>query len=445
MFKSIKLSLAVFALSALAPLPASARLHSGISGIYGGPAGDGACVVLADGSISCWGNGFNNPQSPVKINGQKITSAAIGDGFACALLADTTVWCWGANGRGQLGNGDGTFSDSRNPVIVGTKSGSINGFTAIAVGHSHACATRSISGVSSVWCWGDNQNGQLGNFNASDDASGCIPTGSDCTRYNAPLPVVVHVAGSPQLTGIEQLSLGNYHSCAQLNDGSAACWGDNWWGQVGNSYDLNSYDSPQTVVVPGGPLGFQKLIMQDFTLTAGGQHTCGLTTEGSSNAIACWGLNFNGEIGNGQTGTDGSGKIARSPTPDAVVFPDGTKLKGLRSVIGGGTSTCAILDDHTAACWGADNSGQLGDNGSSDKTSPVPVVDPSGNTFQHFSQIVGGNAHFCASLTDGVSVYCWGDNSVGQLGTGDVMKSATPHVTHVDTNIFVDDFETNDP
>lgn len=434
MFKSIKLSLAVFALSALTSMSASARLHSGISGLYGGPAGDGTCAVLADGSISCWGNGFNNPQSPVKINGQKITSAAVGDGFACALLADTTVWCWGANSKGQLGNGDATFSDSHAPVAVT----SLYGVTAIALGDSHACAINEIFGFSEVWCWGSNSGGQLGNFN--------VPTGSsDDARSNTPVAVVVHVSGNPKLTGIEQLSLGDNHSCAQLNDGSAACWGDNWWGQVGNSYDLNSYDSPQTVVVPGGPSGFQKLIMQDFTLTAGGQHTCGLTTESSSNAIACWGLNFNGEIGNGQTGTDGSGKIARSPTPDAVVFPDGTKLKGLRSVIGGGTSTCAILDDHTAACWGADNSGQLGDNGSSDKTSPVPVVDTSGNTFQHFSQIVGGNAHFCASLTDGVSVYCWGDNSVGQLGTGDVMKSATPHVTHVDTNIFVDDFETNDP
>ncbi len=293
---------------------------------------DRTCVLLADGTVQCFGtgplgNGTYSSPTPVSVSGISTATAVVAGGqHTCAFLSDSTVQCWGSNYYGQLGNG--TTIDSPTPVAVS----GISTATAIEAGWGHACALLSDG---TVKCWGYNNQGQLG----------------DGTYINSSTPVTV--AGISTAIAIAAGSDNNYpHTCALLLGGTVKCWGGNFSGALGSgSFGGNSS-------VPTAVSG----ISTATAITADGQHTCALLSDGT---VKCWGNGDSGELGNNS--------FYSSALPvDVVGITAATKIDA-----GGVTTTgytCAVLADGSVKCWGSNGSGQLGNGIGSYYSTPQSVV-----------------------------------------------------------------------
>jgi alpha-tubulin suppressor-like RCC1 family protein len=348
------------------------------------------CAKLADGNLWCWGGnddgqfGDNTTLSSTaprrSLVPQWISSGgrlAVGDRHVCVLAADRgRVWCWGWNDNGQLG--DGTWTDRLGPTVVPN----LNDVVQIGAGARTTCA---LVGTGDVLCWGFNGQGQVGNPSAGYDTY-------------SPTPVVV-------VSNATAITLGDSHGCALLGDGTARCWGANTRGQLGDGTVVN-----RPTAVPVG--GLSNVV----ALSAGGAHTCALIDDGT---LRCWGSNTSGQLGDGT--------VISRPNPGAV-----SGITHATAVSAGYGFTCARLDDGTLRCWGANGDGQLGDD--STVSSSYPVV-PSG--LSNAIGLTAGAYHTCALLDDG-TVRCWGWNDSGQIGTDAVGWSSHPYpVTGLDAALEV--------
>jgi alpha-tubulin suppressor-like RCC1 family protein len=310
-----------------------------------------------------------------------ITFAAVTTGGAhnCGLTVGGTVFCWGHNSTGELGNN--ATLDS--PVPVSVAGGLI--YSSVSPGRNGL--TCSVTTAGAGYCWGHNNGGQLGNGSTTDS------------------PVPVPVAGGLTLSA---LSSGFDHTCGLTLAGATYCWGFGGFGQLGNGTTTFSH-VPAAVV---GGLTFS-------SLSSGATHNCALTAGG---AAYCWGFNGNGELGNNST-TD-------SPVPVAVAG-------GLTfSSIGmGDYHACGVTTTGAAYCWGWNMFGQLGNGattgpqqcsspnfGGPAPCSTAPVAVGGGLTF---SSLSGGFDHTCG-LTPAGAAYCWGRNNTGALGTGTFADSYFP-------------------
>ena len=191
------------------------------------------------------------------------------------------------------------------------------------------------------------------------------------------------------------ISAGAAYTCGVTTSGTAYCWGEGGYGQLGNGTFTNS--SPTPMAVSGG--------LTFATVSAGTSlTTCGVTTAG---AAYCWGVNSEGEFGSG-TATD-------SPTPVAV-------SGGLTfATVSAGTAyTCGVTTAGAAYCWGRNGFGQLGNGTTTSSTTPVAVS--GGLTFVAVS---AGPEATCGVTTAGAA-YCWGRNGSGELGNGATTSSTTP-------------------
>jgi len=191
------------------------------------------------------------------------------------------------------------------------------------------------------------------------------------------------------------LTAGLNHTCGLTGSGAAYCWGQNTNGQLGDG--STSYRTAP-VAVAGG-IAFA-------SLTAGGTHTCGLTSGG---VAYCWGDNTNGRLGDAST--------SQRLTPVAVV--GGITFASLAA---GGNHTCGVANGGTAYCWGSNLYGQLGDGSGSSQNAPAAVA--GGLTF---AGLTGGEYHTCG-VTSGGTAYCWGKNYAGQLGDSSTTNRATPRL-----------------
>lgn len=347
-------------------------------------AGDrNTCGVTSTGAAYCWGgrdvasadsNTVLSQAAPWGVAGDlRFSSVSAGTSHVCGVATSGVVYCWGLNDRGQLGTG-GTVS-STGPVEV---AGGLS-FAAASAGGSHSCG---VTTDGAAYCWGANYTGQLG----TDSAPGLCWT-TPCAQM--PTPVNSRLAFQSITAGLES-------ACGVTTTGAAYCWGANYDGQLGDGSDSERYRS--TPVVVSGGLTFA-------SLSAGSDHTCGVTTNG---AAYCWGYNAWGELGSA-TGTYGL-------VPVAV-----TGGLAFSAVSAGGVHTCGVTADGVAYCWGVNYDGELGD-GSTSEFSRVPVAVAGG---LRFASVSAGGRHTCGVTTDGVA-YCWGLNDHGQLGTGGTVSSSTP-------------------
>jgi alpha-tubulin suppressor-like RCC1 family protein len=240
----------------------------------------------------------------------------------------------------------------------------------IAAGAYHACAITPTGGLK---CWGRNNNGQLG----------------DGTTTDSKVPLDVQGLSS----GVASVSLGNSHSCAVLTTGAVACWGLNTNGQLGDTTTTARTTPVLVATLTGGAR----------SISAGGEHTCAIRTDG---ALQCWGRNTYGQLGDGT--------VINRTAPTSVAGLSTT----VANVQAGIAHTCILDTAGTAWCWGSNSNGKLG-NGlvATQQLSPTQVQGLTG-----VAQIVPGDDHTCALLSTG-AVKCWGLGS--RLGSGEV-DSRTP-------------------
>lgn len=350
-------------------------LTSGVTAIAAG--GYHTCALTSAGGVKCWGaNGYGQAgdgtttgrSTPVDVNGLASGTIAIATGgyHTCALTVGGGARCWGLNTNGQVG--DGTNTNRSTPVNV---SGLTSGVTTVEGGGYHTCARTSAGGVR---CWGYNSDGELG----------------DGTTTSRSTPVDV----SGMTSGAGAVTAGLYHTCAVTGGGAVRCWGENYYGQLGDG--TSTYRTT--------PVGVSGMTSGVNMVTAGGHHTCAVTSGGG---VKCWGYS-----GQGQTG-DGS-------SPPLTPLDVSGLTSGVSAVDTGNYHTCAVTSGGVGRCWGANWNGQLGDGTWTNRPTPADV---SGS--MRWVATSAGGYHTCA-LTDAGGVKCWGYNYYGQLGDGTTSYRTTP-------------------
>jgi len=286
--------------------------------------------------------------------------AAAGGNHSLTLKIDGTVWAWGVNSVGQLGNG--TTTSSNTPVQVS----GLTVVAAIAAGGNHSLALKNDG---TVWTWGHNVFGQLGN--------------GTTTSSNTPVQV---------LTGAKAIAAGYNHSLALKDDGTVWAWGYNLYGQLGDgTTTTNSITPVQVLNITGAK-----------AIAAGGNHSLALKDDGT---VWAWGYNLYGQLGDGLN--------SNRTTPVQV-------LTGANAIAAGFSHSLALKDDGTVWAWGANNTGQLGDGTTAHRGTSVQA---SGLT--DVTAITAGGSHSLALKDDG-TVWAWGANNTGQLGDGSITPKTTP-------------------
>lgn len=322
-----------------------------------------SCGILEDGTLWCWGGNrrgqlgtgdTNDRERPARVGeAQDWIAIDAGSEHTCGIREGGSLWCWGNNGTGRLG--DGTRDVRREPVEIGEDEAI---WTAVSAGTVHTCGVQEDG---SLWCWGDNYYGQLG------DNSGAI--------YNEP----TQVAGAQVW---ESVSAGDDgFTCAVTQDGELWCWGRNNEGQLGNG-STQGRTSPWRVGVDS-----------DWAqVKAGNAHSCGLRDDGT---LWCWGKNAKGAIG------DGTVEDRHLPT----LVDDDLRWQ---SFTAGRNHSCGVDDDGEVWCWGEIDGG----------ISPLRGVSPTSLEVDvKWSQIGGQGAHSCGIRED-LSAWCFGQNTEKQLGDG---------------------------
>ncbi len=399
-------------------------------------------AVKSDGSVLAWGANFSGQvgdgttsssrTTPVSVlglgSGSGVISVSAGNQHSMALKSDGSVLAWGNNGAGQLG--DGSFIDRTAPgPVSGLGSGS--GVVVIDAASDSSLARKSDG---SVVAWGNNNFSQLG-------------TGTFVSRGTP-----VQVTGLAPGSGVIAISGAGSHSLAAKSDGSVLAWGNNSAGQLGNGgsdgkvspFPLTGLDG--TISVAAGT--FYSLALKadgtvlawgnnnngqlgdgTFTsratpfqvdgfgpgsrviaITAGGNHALALKSDGS---VLAWGNNGSGQLG------DGSFNSRTAPVQVAGLGPG----SGVIAIAAGDSHSLALKSDGTVVGWGANFTGQLGDNTNNTRNSPVQV-----NGFgpgSGVSAITAGSQHSLALKSDG-SVLAWGAGFSGQLGDGTFNTKFTP-------------------
>lgn len=295
----------------------------------------------------------------------------------CGLSSDGGVKCWGRNYYGALG--DGTRTDRKTPVSV---AGLATGIVAVSAGGAHTCA---LTHFGAVKCWGGNDHGQLGD-------------GTNAIRLT---PVSVLGLSS----GVVAIAIGELHSCALTSAGKVECWGVG--GRLGSGTTYRGSGSKYT------PSQLSGDVTTYMALAAGSDHTCGLTGAGG---VRCWGVADHGQTGDGNE--------ERPPGDDGIRWSP-VQVIGLESgviaVTAGAAHSCAITVAGALKCWGRNNHGQVGNGTLEDQFVPVQVK----NLESGVVAAEAGADHTCALLNSG-AVWCWGDNSKGQLGDGTNVSRLKP-------------------
>jgi alpha-tubulin suppressor-like RCC1 family protein len=311
-------------------VPVTVRGLAGVTAVAAG--GDHTCALTSEGAVRCWGwNGWGQlgdgtltqRSTPVAVSGlaNGVIALAAGNTHNCAVTRGGGAVCWGDNSLGQLG--DGTTTQRSTPVAV---SGLANGVIALAAGREHTCAVTSGGGVV---CWGQNFNGSLG----------------DGTTTHRSIPVAVNGLS----TGVIAVAAGRDHSCVLTNQHGVRCWGDNFYGQLGDG----------TTTRPEAPVAVSGLANGVIALEAGRDHNCATTAGGR---LVCWGRNGDGQVGDGTT-TDRT-------TPVAVVG----LASDVTAVSAGGWLSCALTSEGGVRCWGLNRFGELGDGTTTRRLTPVVTV-----------------------------------------------------------------------
>ncbi len=316
------------------------------------------CGLADDGSAWCWGRGRVAAAVP---GGLRFTSIGAGNYDSCALTGEGTAYCWSIDPCTSAGC-------SEAPLAVAADT-----FSTIVVGALHTCALKP-SGA--AHCWGFNRYGEVGS-----------------ARYGLTEPIPVAVPGGLSFTEIDA---GWLYTCALTLAGALYCWGDASTGQFGRA-DVGEC-TPGPLPIVGNACSAQPLAstttIQLAGLSTGTLRACALSDQ---RRAICWGDNGQGQLGGGGFG---------------IRYSPGQNTDSTWSLIeAGGPTTCGITVGGGTYCWGLNLAGLHG-SGTMVEISTTPQRVAGGLTF---STLSAGGMHMCA-LTSAGDAYCWGDNSLLQLG-----------------------------
>lgn len=345
--------------------------------------------------------GLMTPVGATPAHGASAIQQISGGGsHTCARTTGGTVWCWGSNSVGQIG--DGTSGGRRSPVpVVG-----LDRPRFIASGAAHTCA---IDRSGQVQCWGSNVLGALG----------------DGTTTDRSVPTEVEGLGGTAVA----VTAGTFNTCAVLTDGAVKCWGRNSYGEVGApSRDecviLPDYPEPCSLT----PVEISELRGMVTDIDASSSHTCAVTTAGG---VKCWG--YNGSLALGVPTSELCSPhgydtpCSTVPVDACQTYDEGAQecvepLSGVSAVSAGSSHTCAAATGGTVKCWGAFWGGRLGDGGACYEFCPPVDVCADYDTEElkchelltDIADVQAGDGHSCALGLAG-AVWCWGDNYPGGL------------------------------
>jgi alpha-tubulin suppressor-like RCC1 family protein len=263
-----------------------------------------------------------------------LVSVSAGTSFGSVVLSDYSVWTWGYNSVGQLGIGSTSSTPTRTPVQLSGLTG-VKAFQ-VSCGDSH-CLLLTKDG--SVWSWGANSNGQLGDGTATSAKTGWLP---------------YKILGILAIKNSVTVFAATYHSMTISQDGVVYAWGDNSYGQLGNNATYSSSSPrllPDVVNVPGMVVG----------VTGGDTHSCALNSIG---AVYCWGSNTYGQIGDGTT--------KRRLLPTKVIGLTNTTIVKIASSRPG--HVIALSNAGVVYTWGSNSNGQLSNANSSITFNSVPTI-----------------------------------------------------------------------
>lgn len=331
--------------------------------------------------------------------------AEYGSGYEhnCAIMSDDSVYCWGNGQYGVLGANSTTSSTV--PVPVYTQD-VLNGKTIkqITTGYYHTCV---IASDNKDYCWGYGLAGRLGN--------------SGIVQRNAPYPVI-----ETATTVVSQIAAGNEHTCSLNSERKLYCWGRGINGELGRDVFLGS-NTPTAVNMSNFGTESVKQVV------AGDKFTCAATVEGKA---FCWGSNATGRTGVGLA-------TGKTQYPTEVKGFNGKKVE---SISAGDSHACAVISGgQEVYCWGKNDKGQVGVTamGYRNTASRVPFgsnVLSGGKTIKN---VYAGSEFTCMVLNTG-EIYCWGDNSNGQMGSGAAtgflpspVKVNVPFASSGETSMYV--------
>ena len=341
------------------------------------PNGSNACAILNNNQLKCWGRASEGTLGlgdttdrgalanqmgdslPVIDLGPGRTAVAVASGeskdsgwsTACAILDNGQLKCWGTNRYGELGLGDttdrgtapGQMGNSLPPVNLGS------GLTVLRVAPAslHTCALLSNNQVK---CWGSNNNADC--INDDTLCAGQLGLGDTITRGTAAsqmggnLPYVNLGSGRTATF----LAAGERQKCAILDTGALKCWGANSSGELGLGDTTTRGTSAAQMgnALPAVNLGTGRSARQ---VAMGNYHTCALL---DNDTVKCWGKNSSGQLGLGDTQTRGDDPNEMGDSLPAINLGTGRTAV---QVVGRANTSCALLDNGQAKCWGGGRAG----------------------------------------------------------------------------------------
>jgi alpha-tubulin suppressor-like RCC1 family protein len=350
---------------------------------------------LKSAGLFVWGNNFDGQLGDNTIThrsypiqtiagGTNWSSVAGGGGHTAAIKTDGTLWLWGRNYNGQLGDNTTVYKSSPFQVV-----GFATNWSSVSCGGSFTAAIKTDG---TLWNWGRNNNGQLGH-NTTTHRSSPVQTIAGGTNWNS-------------------VACGGGHTAAIKTDGTLWLWGYNYQGQLGENTRTDRSSPIQTIA---GGTNWSKV-------ACGGAHTAAIKTDGT---IWVWGKNSYYGYGGGQVGDNTT--VGKSSPVQTIA--GGTNWI---FVACGSDHTAAIKTDGTLWLWGGGNygtSGELGDNTVINKSSPVQTI--AGGT--NWSKVACGYGTTAAIKSDG-TLWTLGINSYGAMGDNTVINKSSPVQTIVAGN-----------
>jgi alpha-tubulin suppressor-like RCC1 family protein len=404
-------------------------------------------------------NSLSTPDFPVSSNNASyhaltFSRVATGTSHSCGLTAEGVGYCWGLSTNGRLGNNSTAAANITSPVTVKDSSGADSAlrFKSISVGSLHSCAL-TLDGV--AYCWGAAANGRLGNNTTTPDVA--VPTTlKDSSNADSALRFI-------------SISADNTSTCAVATDGKGYCWGAGASGKLGSNATTDQ-TTPQTLKDSSSA----ENTLRWLSIEAGRNSSCGIAT---NNEMYCWGSSSLGQLGNNSTTTGQlvPGKLKNSSNADSTLrfshitaafdYNCAVELSGegycwgdpalgelgnntstgnvlvpgqlkdssnadsalrFKTISGYFTHTCGITTTGETYCWGQGSNGKLGNNATTNQLVPVQLKDSSNaNSILRFVSVHTGSQSTCG-LTVAGEMYCWGNNTNGQLGINSIVQSLVP-------------------